>query len=97
MERAYHPYVVDRSIKFEEQGIDVIGSAGDQANGYTFNIVRVAIVEDKAYVDNAEKPAVCRGTSAIENGIAHLFHILIMAFCWILMLVVRFALPGSNV
>ena len=43
--------VVDWFIELEtEQGTDVIGCAHDQANGYTLNIVRVAIVEDKAYI-----------------------------------------------
>ena len=50
----------------------------------------VAIVEDKAYIDDTEKPAAYRGTGTIKNGIAHPFHILIMVFHRILMLVVRF-------
>jgi hypothetical protein len=34
--------------------------------------------------------------TAIHNGVSHLFYILVLAFSWILMLLMRFTLPIAN-
>jgi hypothetical protein len=55
------------------------------------------VVEQETHIHETKKPSVHWSSRAVKDGVAQSFHVLVLAFGRVLMLLMRLTLPSGNV
>ena len=80
-----------------EQRAYVSGVAGSKSERDGLEVQVVGVIQEEAHILHTQEPTVIRSASAQEDGVGDAFYYLVAAFCRVLVLLIGFTLPVSNV